>query len=165
MGEEVFFDKKFLGNEKFNENNISFQKDILCKVNSIIFSFSFSTQNSHFFFSHTAAATLSHTPSVPCPPSQLTTHSFLLSLPHFPSLFLSHSHKVATHNVCALVRAMATNVRLAKTNDEWSLLIAANQVDDKTLTSLLRKGVYPNVCWVCDMNEHERILEKRGKGG
>ena len=27
-GEEVFFEKKFLGNEKFNENNISFQKDI-----------------------------------------------------------------------------------------------------------------------------------------
>ena len=33
MGEEVFFEKKFLGNEKFNENYISFQKDIfLCQI-------------------------------------------------------------------------------------------------------------------------------------
>ena len=50
MGEEVFFEKKFLGNEKFNENNVSFQKKYLnVKISTIIFSFSFSTQYSHIF--------------------------------------------------------------------------------------------------------------------
>ena len=59
--------------------------------------------------------------------------------------FLPHPHKAATHNACALVRAMASNTRMANTDDERALLTAADKKDVKTLTSLLQKGVCPNV--------------------
>ena len=56
------------------------------------------------------------------------------------------SHKAATHNACALVRAMASNLREANTDDELALCAAARENDVKTLTSLLQKNVCPNVC-------------------
>ena len=63
----------------------------------------------------------------------------------FKENFLPHPHKAATHNACALVRAMASNMRKANTDDERALLTAARKKDVKTLTSLLQKGVCPNV--------------------
>ena len=59
--------------------------------------------------------------------------------------FLPHPHKAATHNACALVQAMASNMRKANTDNERTLLMAAREMDVKTLTSLLQKGVCPNV--------------------
>ena len=53
-----------------------------------------------------------------------------------------------THNACALVRAMASNARMANTDDERTLWTAAVEKDVETLTSLLQKGACPNV-WVC----------------
>ena len=40
---------------------------------------------------------------------------------------------------------MASNTREANTHDERALLTAAREKDVKTLTSLLQKGVCPNV--------------------
>ena len=54
-------------------------------------------------------------------------------------------HKAATHNACALLRAMASNTREANTDDERALCTAAEKKDVMTLTSLLQKGVCPNV--------------------
>ena len=42
-------------------------------------------------------------------------------------------------------RAMASNGRVANTDDEKALFTAAIRKDVETLTSLLQKGVYPNV--------------------
>ena len=67
----------------------------------------------------------------------------------FKENFLPHPHKAATHNACALVRAMASHTREANTYDERALCTAANKKDVKTLTSLLEKGVCPNVSNVC----------------
>ena len=44
---------------------------------------------------------------------------------------------------------MASNAREAITSDEKALLMAAREKDVKTLTSLLQKGVCPNVNDVC----------------
>ena len=63
----------------------------------------------------------------------------------FKENFLPHPHKAATHNACALVRAMASKTRMANTDDERALCTAAAMKDVKTLTSLLQKGVCPNV--------------------
>ena len=63
----------------------------------------------------------------------------------FKENFLSPPHKAATHNACALVRAMASHTREANTDDERALWMAALRKDVKTLTSLLQKGVCPNV--------------------
>ena len=73
-----------------------------------------------------------------------TTPKFL-----FKENFLPHPHKAATHNACALVRAMASYTREANTDDERALWMAALRKDVKTLTSLLQKGVCPNVKKVC----------------
>ena len=44
------------------------------------------------------------------------------------------------------MRAMASNVREAKTKDERALCAAAAEaMDVETLTSLLHSGVFPNV--------------------
>ena len=71
------------------------------------------------------------------------------SHPHTKQTSVSKSHKAATHNACALVRAMASTVREANTDDERALYTAAAMKDAKTLTSLLEKGVCPNICDVC----------------
>ena len=67
----------------------------------------------------------------------------------FKENFLPHPHKAATHNACALVRTMASNTREANTDDERALCTAAGEKDVETLTSLLQKGVCPNVSDVC----------------
>ena len=67
------------------------------------------------------------------------------------------SSLTATPNYCALVRAMASNTREANTVDEWALLTTARQKDVETLTSLLEKGVCPNVY---DVIRHEKKRER-----
>ena len=53
---------------------------------------------------------------------------------------------------------MALNTREANTDDERALCTAANKKDVKTLTSLLQKGVCPNV-WV----KKRENVKKRGR--
>ena len=84
------------------------------------------------------------------------------------SLSLPHPHKAATHNACALVRAMASNTRKADTDDERALCAAALKKNVKILTSLLQKGVCPNiydhVCWHEMKRECEEEKEEEEGG-
>ena len=87
----------------------------------------------------------------------------------FKENFLPHPHKAATHNACALVRAMASNAREANTDDERALVTAAEKKDVETLTSLLQKGVcnnvYDNVCGHEKKREKECEEEKEEEEG
>ena len=70
---------------------------------------------------------------------------FLNFISQIPQKTYPHPHKAATHNSCALVQAMVSNTREANTCNERALLAAAKKEDVETLTSLLQKGVCPNV--------------------
>ena len=58
---------------------------------------------------------------------------------------------------------MASNTREANTHDERALLTAAEKKDVKTLTSLLQKGVCPNVNGVCRHEKKRENVKKRGR--